>query len=199
MSKMPKKVVAITGNIASGKSAFTDYLDKLNYYVVDTDYLTKEMYEHSLEYKTKLVGLLGEAIIVDDKIDKTKVSEIVFNNHSLLSKVNDIAHPIIKKETVRLIEAGPALVFIDVPLLFEAKFDDLADEIILIVIDKQIQIDRLMKRNDLSKEQALQRINAQMPQENKVDKATYVIDNSKTLEDLYNQIDTVLQEIEKRK
>lgn len=87
------------------------------------------------------------------------------------------------------------LVFVDVPLLFEAKFDDLVEKIIVISLDEKIQLERLMNRNSLSKEEALQRIKSQIPVREKEKLGDYVVDNSFTQENTYNQVDRILEKL----
>lgn len=197
MSQMSaQKIVGITGNIASGKSTLTKYLIDKGYHVIDTDIITKDVYNSNTYFKDELVKLLGKDIIVDNKIDKTKVSSIVFGDKSKLEKLNKLIHPIIFDKTNKEIELSiENIVFVDVPLLFEVGFDKLTNYNIVVSIDLEKQIERLINRNNFSREEALARINAQMPQAQKIDLADYEVSNNGSREDLYEQVDKVIEKI----
>ncbi|MDR1781621.1 MAG: dephospho-CoA kinase [Bacilli bacterium] len=196
MSTLSRKIIGLTGNIASGKSSISDYLKGKGYAIVDTDIITQNIYQNNDVFKNELVNLLGNNILVNNKIDKNKVSKLVFENKDLLIKLNNIIHPIIKELSIKELNKYQGIVFFIVPLLFETDFNKLVDKIILVTINKDIQIDRLMKRNNLTYEATLQRINSQVPQEDKIKKADYIIDNSKDLNYLYDQINKILKKIE---
>ncbi|MEG0283854.1 MAG: dephospho-CoA kinase [Erysipelotrichales bacterium] len=197
MSQMSaQKIVGITGNIASGKSTLTKYLIDKGYHVIDTDIITKDVYNSNTYFKDELVKLLGKDIIVDNKIDKTKVSSIVFGDKSKLEKLNKLIHPIIFDKTNKEIELSiENIVFVDVPLLFEVGFDKLTNYNIVVSIDLEKQIERLINRNNFIREEALARINAQMPQAQKIDLADYEVSNNGSREDLYEQVDKVIEKI----
>ena len=199
MREMSKKIiVGVTGNIASGKSAVTDYLTSLGYHVIDTDIITQDVYDNSECFRSGLIKLLGDDIIEDDVIDKKKVANIVFNDKNKLERLNELAHPIIKKATLDEIAKYDGIVFVAVPLLFEAGFDDFVDYIIVVQIERDNQLVRLMKRNNLSESEANLRIDAQVPQEEKIKKADYVLDNNLSTEELHQQIDVLLNELERK-
>ncbi|MDH6604142.1 dephospho-CoA kinase [Bacilli bacterium PM5-9] len=197
MSKMSKVIVGITGNIACGKSSVVSYLTKLGYQIIDTDVITQNIYDNSSFFKTKLEELFGYSVIENGAINKKEVSRIVFNDKNMLNKLNELIHPLIKEEVIHQLASCNGLVFLDVPLLFEANFDDLVDYIVVVKLDKDKQLERLIKRNNLSKSEALLRINAQMKQELKIEKADYVLDNNFSLQELYQQVDNLLIDLKK--
>ncbi len=201
MPNMSKKVIGLTGNIACGKSSLTNYLETKGYYVIDADTITNELYEHCLEFKDGLLNLFGDVVLDENNhLDKKKVSKIVFENKKLLQKLNKIAHPIIYQRINQLIEkSNEKIIFVSAALLFEAEWQNSVDGVILVKCDKNIQIERLISRNKLTYQQAQDRVNLQMSQEEKEKKADYIIENNSSLIHLYEQIDKVINEIEKVK
>ncbi|GAI78759.1 unnamed protein product, partial [marine sediment metagenome] len=137
----------------------------------------------------KIIRLFGKDFLRNDlTIDRGKLSKIVFTNQTLLKKLNEITHPeiikVIKKE-INLAKNKTynqqKILIIDAALIYEAKMDRLMDKIIVVYINEDVQTKRLIKRNDLSKEEALQRIKSQMPIKEKIKMADYLIDNSSSL------------------
>lgn len=170
--------IAIVGNIASGKSTLEKILDDKGFQVYDTDKIA-----HKILEKNK--HLFPQAI-VDGKIDRKKLADIVFNDKEQLKYLESVIHPKVR-EFIKNIET-PDTVFISVPQLFEAGMEDLFDKILFISAPLEIRLERLMKRNSLTKEEALVRINAQMSEEEKIPKCDYVISNKGSKEDLELQI-----------
>ncbi|MDR3214936.1 MAG: dephospho-CoA kinase [Bacilli bacterium] len=202
MFKLSKKIIGITGNIASGKSLISDYLNDLGYKIIDTDVITNELYAHNLYLKAALINLFTDEIINNNQINKTMIAKIVFSDLNKLKQLNDLIHPLIKKETIRQINdyfnnnPQSELIFVVVPLLYETNFNKIVNKVIFIKVDDKLQIERLMKRNNLTKKDALLRIKTQIKQELKISKADYVIDNNKTKRHLLAQVDIILKEIE---
>ena len=143
-----------------------------------------------------------KSLIEYDDVNNTQ-REVVYEQRDAILKnenlkeLNNIIHPQIRKNISEQIQVhkNEKLVFVDVPLLFEAKFDDLVEKIIVISLDEKIQLERLMNRNSLSKEEALQRIKSQIPVREKEKLGDYVVDNSFTQENTYNQVDRILEKL----
>lgn len=187
--------VAITGSIACGKSTVSNYIKEQGYQVIDADLIGHKIID-SAEVKKELIENFGEHIISDGKVDRAKLGSIVFNEKEKLNLLNSIVHPQIKnKIKIEFSNSTNKLIFLDVALLFEANFTDLVDKIIVVHVDKDTQITRLMKRNNFSKEEALKRINSQMSSDEKTLLADFVIDNSKTLIETFKQVDDVLRKL----
>ena len=163
-------IIGITGSIACGKSLVSNYLQEKGYTIIDAD-------------------KIGHTALENDEVKKQLVNKF--------GKLNNIIHPQIRKNISEQIQVhkNEKLVFVDVPLLFEAKFDDLVEKIIVISLDEKIQLERLMNRNSLSKEEALQRIKSQIPVREKEKLGDYVVDNSFTQENTYNQVDRILEKL----
>lgn len=189
-------IIGITGSIACGKSTVSNYLKSKGYVVIDADKIGHEALDN--EYvREKLVVAFGKEIQENNKIDRQKLGNLVFGNTSNLNILNSIIHPEIRKMILEEINKNKdkEIIFIDIALLFEAKFDDLVDKIIVVYVDENIQLTRLMKRNSITQEEALNRIKSQMSSIEKVKLADYTINNNLDVTNTYIQIDKVLLEL----
>ena len=146
--------VAIVGNIASGKSIVEKYLEK-SYPVIDTDKITHDLLEKN---QAKILEMFNKNDLLDNGfLSRKKLSNLVFSNNELLKKLENFLHPLIREEILKFFEnnKNKKLIFVSVPLLFEAKFENLFDKIIFIYANDNLRLERLMKRNNLSKTEAL--------------------------------------------
>ncbi len=177
------KKIAITGNIASGKSQAGNILKNMGYQVFDTDDIAHDILNNSKEV---IEAFKDYDILEDSKISRKKLGNIVFNNKDLKTKLENIIHPLVKQEINRLFNeySQEKYIFIIIPLLFEANMQDLFDEIILIYCNDNLRLERLMTRNNLTKEEAQLRIDSQLPQDEKASKCNHTINNETTLNDL---------------
>jgi len=192
-------IIGLTGGIVSGKSTVALMFKDLGAKIVDADKLGHSVILPHEPAWEKIVKIFGKDVLQNDlTIDREKLGKIVFANQSLLKKLNDITHPeitkIIKKEIDSLKNKTykqKKILIIDAALIYEAKIDRLMDKIIVVYIDEDEQIKRLIKRNNLSKDEALQRIKSQMPMKEKVKMADYVIDNSNSLDKTKKQVEKI--------
>lgn len=191
-------IIGITGSIACGKSTVSNYLKSKGYIVIDADKIGHEALDDDY-VKEKLILAFGNEILEDNKINRQKLGELVFGNSSNLNVLNSIIHPEIRKKILQKIDKNndKELIFIDVALLFEAKFDDLVDKIIVVYVDKNTQLTRLMKRNSISKKEALSRIVSQMSPIEKAKLGDYTVNNNLDVINTYEQVDKVLSELKK--
>ena len=191
-------IIGITGSIACGKSTVSNYLKSKGYIVIDADRIGHEALDDDY-VKEKLIVAFGNEILEDNKINRQKLGELVFGNSSNLNVLNNIIHPEIRKKILEKIDKNndKELIFIDVALLFEAKFDDLVDKIIVVYVDKNTQLTRLMKRNSISKKEALSRIVSQMSPIEKAKLGDYTVNNNLDVINTYEQVDKVLSELKK--
>jgi dephospho-CoA kinase len=178
---------AIVGNIASGKSTVEKILKNKGFKVFDTDEIAHKILENSADVKT---AFKDYDIFTDNKIDRKKLANIVFNNKKELKKLEEIIHPLVKIEILKIFEENYSEVFISVPQLFEAGFENLFDKIIFLTANEDIRIERLIKRNNYTKEQALARIKAQS-NSGKIEHSDYVIENNGTIEELCEKLDRI--------
>jgi len=196
-------IVGLTGGIVGGKSTVASMFRDLGAKIIDADILGHSVI---LPYKPawkKIIKLFGEDILGNDlTIDREKLGKIVFADQALLKKLNKITHPeiikLIKKEinlARNKTHNQEKILVIDAALIYEAKIDKIMDKIIVVYIDEDEQIKRLIKRNNLSKDEALQRVKSQIPMKEKIKMADYVIDNNDTLDKTKKQVETIWQEL----
>lgn len=196
-------IVGLTGGIVGGKSTVASMFKDLGAKIIDADKLGHSVIlPHKPAWK-KIVNLFGKDILRNNlTIDREKLGKTVFTNQALLKKLNEITHPeiikILKKE-IDLVKntthnRGKILI-IDAALIYEAKIDRLMDKIIVVYINEDEQINRLTKRNNLSKRDALQRIKSQMPMKKKAEMADYVIDNSSSLDKTKKQVEKIWKKL----
>ena len=179
--------VALTGNIASGKSAVQKILSEYGYKVLDTDVVGHEL----LQTNDKIIHAFCDYDVFENgKISREKLGQLVFSDKSLLEKLNSIVHPLIKDRIVDFFEMNKQeeQVFVAIPLLFETGMDKLFDQIIFVYADDNLRLERLKLRNGFSNDYAKQRINSQMPQQMKLPACDIVINNNGTLEDLVTEV-----------
>lgn len=183
--------IAITGNIASGKSQVEKILSDLGYIVYDSDKIAHKVLDN-------LKSFYNFDVFTDGKIDRKKLSKLVFSNPDIKTKLENLTHPEIKNIITKLFNKHKRdkFIFISVPLLYEAGFDNMFDKVILIKVNSATQLERLMKRNNLTKDEALVRINSQIPQEEKIQKADYIIENDDRIENLEAKIKELLSKLQ---
>ncbi len=195
------KVIGLTGGIASGKSTVSDLLRKqYGAVVLDADEVAHEIAGPGEPLWEAFVSRYGKerVLCADGTLNREAIAEIVFHDVSERIWMDSAAHPLIKQRMLdRLAEckrAGEKLVVLDVPLMYEAGWDKIPDEIWVVYVDQQTQLQRLMHRNKLSETLARERIAAQMPMEEKRRLADVVIDNNGTEEETVAQVqETVIQ------
>ncbi len=191
--------VAITGNIASGKSFVQSYLSEMGYKVFDSDEINHFLLKNDIEVINEIKELFSFYDILDSegKLSRDKIGKIVFSDSDLKKKLEEILHKRILKKTQDLIaqNSSKKIVFISVPLLFESKIENKFDKIIFISADESIRLKRLMKRNLYNREYAEKRIKAQDCEEEKIKKSDFVIYNNSDFDSLKLQIDDVLKKL----
>lgn len=188
--------IAITGNIASGKSTVQEFLEEKGYKVLDTDKVSHELltvknYELFNAFKDYDVFENGE-------FSRYKVGQLIFSDENARKKIASIMHPQIadKINEFFLKNSSENIIFVGIPLLFEAKMEYLFDKILLIYTDDDIRLERLLKRNRYTKEHAKARINSQMPQNEKITISDYIIKNNKNINDLILNVNNFLNNLE---
>lgn len=192
-----KIVVGITGVIASGKSSVVNYLKGNKYTVIDSDLIVKELYKEQF-VKSKIAKTFGTKYIENNEINKKDLGKLIFTNKAERQKLNELIHPLVRKAILEKIDNFMGeIVFVDIPLLFEAGFNDICDYVIVIYTNETKNIERLMQRDNITKEDALLRINAQMPLVNKCYLADFIIDNSSSLCYTYERLNQIIEMIKK--
>ncbi|MGI8383098.1 dephospho-CoA kinase [Robertmurraya sp. P23] len=186
-------VVGLTGGIASGKSTVANMFKEMGIEVIDADIEAREAVEIGEAAYEQIVTYFGEGILNDDHtINRSKLGEIIFNDSVKRQKLNEIVHPDVRRRMNEKKEAailrGDQVVVLDIPLLFESGLKHMVDVVLLVYVEKDIQLQRLMDRNLLTKEEALARIQSQMPIEDKRKIADKVINNNGTIDDTKKQL-----------
>ncbi len=167
--------VALTGNIASGKSEVQKILTNIGYKVFDTDECAHKLLENNEE----IVRLFGTN-------DRKILSSIVFEDNAKLKQLENILHPLVKDKILDFFCNNPnsSILFVAVPQLFESGFDKLFDKIVFVSAPYNLRLSRLIARNGYDKEYALLRLNSQQDEDIKIKKSDCVIVNNATLKDL---------------
>lgn len=190
-------VIGLTGGIASGKSTVAKYLAEHGFVIVDADIASRKAVEKDSEGLQKIKTVFGEKVIQPDgTLDRKALGEIIFHDQTERQKLNAIVHPIVRDIMEAEKQAGLAedkTVIMDIPLLFENKLEDTVDEVWVVYIPESLQVKRLMDRNRLSVDAAESRIASQISIEEKKQRADKVIDNSGTLQELFDQLDLFIQ------
>ncbi|MED3994316.1 dephospho-CoA kinase [Peribacillus frigoritolerans] len=193
------QIIGITGGIASGKSTVSLYLQELGFTIVDADLASRAVVEPGEEAYHQVVKAFGEDILLTNgNIDRVKLGSIIFNDQEKRLLLNGIVHPAVRNwmrlKTEAALSSGEETVFMDIPLLFESKLTFMVDKTLLIYVDEQVQLKRLMNRNGLSETEALARINSQMPLADKKALADAVIDNNGDINETKRQVKAILSE-----
>ncbi|SFI81566.1 dephospho-CoA kinase [Thermoflavimicrobium dichotomicum] len=196
--------VGLTGGIATGKSTVSQMFRARGAYIVDADQIAREVVEPGTEGARKVREQFGDHVFFSNgQLNRAVLGEMIFKDRSLRFKLNQILHPIIMKEMEKrtnLIykQDAQAIVIWDVPLLIEENLTKFVEKVIVVYIPESIQLERLMKRNQLSKEEAYHRIAAQLSIEEKRRYADFLIDNSRTLENTERQVDQIWNYLKSR-
>lgn len=194
------KIIGLTGGIATGKSTIARLFRRVGIRVIDADNVYKELSKPGNVLYNKLIAEFSSSIIGSDySIDWKKLGTMVFEDENLRKRLNAITHPAVKAEIDRLVSEnrknGEPFVVLEIPLLFETGYQAFCDITVVVSTDLFTQIRRLMMRDTIDKESASKRISAQMPMEEKVRLATYVIDNSADLIKTEKQFYEILAKI----
>ncbi|EMX5392079.1 dephospho-CoA kinase [Listeria innocua] len=192
------KTIGLTGSVATGKSTVSNLIQQAGIPLVDADVAARKVVEKGTGGLAEIVAYFGKDILLEDgTLNRAKLGEIIFQDKEKREKLNEITHPRVKdymlNERERFFEAGEKVVFFDIPLLFESHLESLVDQIIVVWTTPETELKRLMERNNLTKEEALARINSQMGIDEKAKKADFVIDNNESLEKTQKQVLTFIE------
>ncbi|WP_216828899.1 dephospho-CoA kinase [Alkalihalobacterium elongatum] len=191
-------IIGLTGGIASGKSTVSHFISALGIPIVDADVIAREVVEPGENAYDQIVAHFGKKVLNnDDTIARKKLGEIIFTDEKERKVLNSIVHPAIRKRMIetkdRLFNEGHPVVVYDLPLLFESNLKHMVDKVLLVYVEEHVQLERLMERDQSIKEEALSRIQSQMPLKQKVELADEVINNNGTIEDTEKQLKDILK------
>jgi dephospho-CoA kinase len=188
-------IVGLTGGIGSGKSTVAKLFGIMGFPVFSSDIAAKAIYFEP-EIKKQVVALLGPAAYINDReLDKKFISSRIFSDAATLSKLNQIIHPAVKNAFLRFVKKHPSRPIIkETALLFEVGLDKDVDKIILVASGDEERIQRVMQRDHSSREEVLKKIKSQLPQEEKINRADFVIYNNET-ESLIEQALAIRQQL----
>lgn len=197
------KLIGLTGGIGTGKSTVSQFLMEKGYPIIDADKIAREVVELNKPAYREIIREFGDDILQKDKnIDRKALGNIIFNNKELREKLNSIIHPYILKsikDEINKLKEEP-IIILDIPLLFELYslwkvYNIHFHEIWLVYLNKDIQIERLAKRDNISKEEAIKKIESQMNLEEKRTKSSKILDNSGDIENLKKQVEDLLNSL----
>ncbi len=197
-------VIGLCGNIASGKSLAAAIMSEWGAKVIDTDRISREVVEIGQPAYIDIVKSFGSDYLeADGSIDRRKLASLVFTDENSRQQLNQITHPRIREQALlRIVEAkskGTKVVVLEVPLLIEAGFDDLVDQIWLVRANKQRIYQRIIKRDQISMKAATARLASQMTAKEQSTYADIIIENNGNIEQLRRQLWKRYQEINKEK
>lgn len=187
----------LTGSIATGKTTVSEILKKFGAVIIDTDVITHQIYAHPTPTTIKILEIFGDHYLENNLIDRKKLSELVFKDKLELEKLNSIVHPNIREQVKLLTEKyheiekekglNYLLVYV-IPLFFEAGSNYESDYILVASCSEENQLQRLMKRNGFSYDQAISRIKSQIPISEKIKNADFVIDTNQSFDKIESDL-----------
>jgi len=189
-----KNAIALTGGISTGKSTVCNLFKLHGFLIIDADEIAHKLLD---ENSAKIAEMFGSQYVENGKVLRKELGKIIFTNEENKLKLESLLHPLIKDEIVkrsRLFESQDKPYFIDIPLFFEKMHYPIPRSLV-VYTPKDLQIQRLMKRDSISEEEALVKISNQWDIEKKKELADMVIDNSKNLKNLQDEVERIIEEI----
>ena len=193
------KIIGITGGIASGKSTVTEFLRQKGFQVVDADAVVHQLQKPGGQLYQVLVEYFGEKVLLENgELNRPLLASLIFSNPEEQEWSKRTQGEIIREELAALrnqFAQTEALFFMDIPLLFEQDYASWFDETWLVYVNRDVQLERLMKRDQISREAAESRLNSQWPLERKISLASHSLDNNGNQEQLIAQVVQLLDEM----
>lgn len=189
-----KHAIALTGGISTGKSTVASILKLYGFEVIDADAIAHEVLQG---VAGKVAELFGDEYVSDGTVDRKKLGGLVFGDPAAKRKLEQLVHPLIREEIMRRAERSETQgvpYFIDIPLFYETGAYDI-DTVLVVYATRELQLERLVKRDGFSEEEARKRIDSQMDIEEKRRRADYVIDNTKDIGYLTQQLEEFRRKI----
>lgn len=189
-----KNAIALTGGISTGKSTVCNLFKLHGFLTIDADIIAHRLLD---ENSHKIATMFGEQYVENGKVLRKELGKIIFSNEENKLKLEALLHPLIKEEIIKeskIFEEQNKPYFVDIPLFFEKMHYPISKSLV-IYTPKNLQIERLMKRDNISEEEAKLKISNQMDIEEKRKLANMVIDNSQNLKHLQNEVERIIGEI----
>ena len=196
-------VVGLTGGIASGKSTVSDMLEKLGAPLIDFDLIARQVVEPGTHGLEAIVNYFGKQILAKDgTLDRKKLSKIVFEDFEKRKKLESFTHPPIYEEFFKQIDAiakkdPNAVIQVSIPLLIEQNMQYAFDNLIFVYVSQKTQIERLAQRDGISIKKAANILKSQLPIDEKVGFANFIINNQNTVEETRKQVNKMWRELKK--
>ncbi len=204
MNKTKRKVlkVAVTGGAGSGKTSVCNRLKELGVKVISADEMAREAVAPGSEALTKIIRFFGEKVVLPDgTLNRKILRRMITDDDDARLTLERFLHNeitnLIQKNVVCAEKEGCRMVVIEVPLLFELDMKDRFDRVVVVIADKELRVKRLMERDQTSRESAENLINVQMPDEEKVGRADYVVWNEGSMENLLESVDVLFKNLTK--
>ncbi|WP_096189691.1 dephospho-CoA kinase [Evansella halocellulosilytica] len=190
-------IIGLTGGIATGKSTVAKMMREKGLPIIDADLISRQVVEPGEKAYKEIVKTFSKSILNENlTIDRKKLGAMIFNDKSKRERLNNIVHPAVREEmkqkAKRYLESGNETVVMDIPLLVESKLHHMVDRVLLVYIPEELQLERLLKRDNAGKEDALNRIQSQIPIEEKKTEADEIIYNDGTLQNTKEQLERIL-------
>ena len=190
-------VIGLTGGIASGKSTVSNMLKEMSITVIDADVEARLAVMKGEPAYQKILAEFGDEILLETgEIDRQKLGAIIFHQADQRQRLNEITHPEVRRRMLEQVETAKRnneeVVILDIPLLFESNLTAMVEKTILVYVDRDIQMQRLVERNNLTHEDAQARIHSQMPLSEKIKLADAVINNNGSLDETKQQLLMIL-------
>ncbi len=186
------KIIGLTGGIACGKSTVAGMLQAEGAWIVDADEISRSLTQPGGAGLPLIREAFGDQVFAGDTLDRAALSRIVFSDKAKRETLNGLLHPLIHQEMLRQMEqgreSGAKLVILDIPLLFEANMQHLAQAVACVYAPQDVQIERMKARNGYTREEALRRIQSQMPLEEKMRLSDVLIPTDKPLDQLRHDV-----------
>ncbi|HBH12510.1 MAG: Dephospho-CoA kinase [Clostridiales bacterium 38_11] len=195
-----KNIIVITGGIATGKSTVTNHIRERGYEVIDSDNIVHNLYKKGNSIYLSIIRMAGIEILDErNEIDRAKLAKFIFSSENIRKEINALVHKaVIEKINEEISKTKGDTVFVDIPLMLEEKdnlinFGLAYDQIWLVYTTRELQIERLFRRDKRDKQESMKILDAQMDIEKKRNQVDIIIENTKSVETLKQQVDTLLE------
>lgn len=194
------RIIGLTGKSGAGKSTVAKFLEQNGFYVINADLLVRKIYNSGSPCLKTIAAVFGEDIITDNGTpDRKLLAERAFSSKENTALLSSIVHPFVTAELFdeikKAAEIGTTTVVYDAPQLFESNADVICDEIISVAAEKSVRLERICKRDNISKENALMRMNSQLDEEFFRENSDYIIENNSDLSSLNVQLVGLLKQL----